>query len=93
MFRSTDTAGGKYDILTLPDTQGSADPQPGAQGQVNYGRRYCENVILSTKEFTPFAYNASGAFDRTGAQEIARDNGAADRIMMRTQIGPGKYRS
>ncbi|MBP5631586.1 MAG: U32 family peptidase [Clostridia bacterium] len=93
LFRLTDTSGEKYDILTLPDTVNSLAGPAAGSGAVNYGRRYCENVILSTKEFTPFAYNAHGAEEPAEADKIAHGNCASERIILRTQIGPGKYRS
>lgn len=93
LFRLTDTSGEKYDILTLPDTVNTVPDRAYGSGAVNYGRRYCENVILSTKEFTPFAYNAHGTEAPAGTGKIARSCGANERIILRTQIGPGKYRS
>jgi hypothetical protein len=50
-------------------------------------------VILSTKEFTPFAYNAAGTEAPAGTGKIGRGCGVNERIILRTQIGPGKYRS
>ena len=93
LFRLTDTSGEKYDILTLPDTVNTVPDRAYVSGAVNYGRRYCENVILSTKEFTPFAYNAAGPEEPAGTGKIGRGCGANERIILRTQIGPGKYRS
>ena len=50
-FRICDTAGSKYDIITLPDMDNTGSVSGGSEN----GRRFCENIILSAGVFEPKA--------------------------------------
>ena len=99
VFKMYDTAGLKYDILTLPDGRGSGRRM---HAETVYGDRFCENLIISSKEFEPKAsFTEKGTYLRRaavpGSKRVIYE--AADtsdsltavpaNLIFRTNVAPG----
>lgn len=79
-FYLSDNSGGKYDIIPLPDNTFARRSSAG----LKYGRRFCENVILSPDNFSPKAAKTALA-----ALPFPPEKAQGGNIILRTQIVPG----